>query len=140
MAQTVFLGKDIYFAIGPDGGAKTVVSGIGNGLRSVRFSDPALIEAKAGTGNYQELYDTEKRRPTCTAATQLGTVIEPAFVGKHGELQEVDFGKRGNAAGDPKVTFKCFIVEPEIPYNTEADGIDADFELRISGAPVPGQF
>ena len=140
MAQTVYLGKDIFFSIGPDGSAKVTISGIGNGLRSVTWGDPATIADKAGTGNYREKYDTERRAPTCSLATQLGDLTEPALVGRHGELQEAIFGKRGNTVGDPRTTFKCFIVEPEVSYDTEADGVDADFDLMISGEPTEGVF
>lgn len=138
MAQTVYLAKDIQLTIrdtdsnGDGTGSAVALHGIGNGLRAVRWGDPSAIAAKAGTGNYEEKYDTGRRRPTCTVVTQLGSVIYPQLVGQHGELKEFVFTPRSGTA----ITFKAFIVEPEFAYDTEADGIDADFELMISGAPT----
>jgi len=140
MGQTVYLGKDIYFAIGDSPNASTVLSGIGNGLNSATYGDSAVIADKAGTGNYREKFDTERRAPTMTLSVQRGTKIDPALINQHGTLKRVEFGERGNASGDPKLTFDCYVVEPDWPFDAEADGISGDVTLMISGEPTRGTF
>ena len=143
MPQDVIPGKDIYFGIADkvSSGTQTytVLSGEGSGLGTVTYSDPAEIVDKLGTGAYMNRYDTGKRLPTCTLNVQIGSITEPALVGKHGVLQACVYGKQGNTAGDPRIRFDAFIVEPTISTGGNEAPI-VDFELMIDGEPDETPF
>ena len=140
MPQALYLGKDIYLAMGTSASSLTEVSGQGNGLTSVGFGDDVATVEKMGTGNYRERQSGEVHAYTVSIVVQLGDVTYPLISGQQGVLQYFDFGPRGNAANNPKFTFSGFINLGTTSYAVGTPEVPVTVTVEVNGEVVEGTY
>ena len=140
MAQDLYLGKDIYFAMGLSASALTEISGQGEGLASVAYGDEVAIVEKMGTGNYRDRQSGEVHAYTVSFVVQLGSATYPRIWGQQGVLQYFEFGPRGDTAGNPKLSFNGYINLGSSTFDTATAEVTVTVTAEVNGAVVESTY